>query len=79
LSVAEAAIVLAHALVGWALCGATMGIAQAKTTLHRALAIHAVAETLLGACENFLCSVKAARCARRTRSLRAALAAGGTL
>lgn len=38
---------MAHALVGWALCGATMGIGMAKTTLRRALVIHAVAAPII--------------------------------
>lgn len=37
----KAAIVLLHALVGWALCAATMGIGMAATTLQTALVIHA--------------------------------------
>lgn len=36
-------ILLAHALVGWALCAATMGIGMAVTTLNGALIIHAIA------------------------------------
>ena len=35
-------ILLLHALVGWALCAATMGIAMASTTQDNALYIHAV-------------------------------------
>ncbi len=35
-------IVLAHALVGWAVCGAIMGIARKRTTIERALVIHAI-------------------------------------
>ncbi len=41
------AITIAHALVGWALCGATMSIALAKTTLERALVIHAAAAPVI--------------------------------
>lgn len=41
------AITIAHALVGWVLCGATMGIGLAKTTLKRALIIHAVAAPII--------------------------------
>ena len=37
------AILLAHAFVGWVLCGATMGIGMAVTTLSNALVIHAIA------------------------------------
>jgi hypothetical protein len=35
-------ILLAHALVGWGLCGAIMGVARKRTTMRRALEIHAV-------------------------------------
>ena len=38
----KAAVVLAHAFVGWILCAATMGIGMAVTTLHAALIIHAI-------------------------------------
>jgi hypothetical protein len=37
------AILLAHALVGWMLCAATMGIGMAVTSLNNALIIHAIA------------------------------------
>ena len=43
----EAGIALAHALVGWGLCGATMGISLANTTAERALIIHAVAAPII--------------------------------
>jgi hypothetical protein len=36
-------IILAHAFVGWALCGATMGIGLATMTLENALIVHALA------------------------------------
>ena len=36
-------IVLGHALVGWALCAATMGIGMAATSSENALTIHAIA------------------------------------
>ncbi len=35
-------IILAHAVVGWALCAATMGIGMATTTINDALIIHAI-------------------------------------
>lgn len=35
-------IILIHAFIGWALCGATMGIGMALTTIETALIIHAV-------------------------------------
>jgi hypothetical protein len=37
------AIIFVHALVGWALCAATMGIGMAATSLENALIIHAIA------------------------------------
>lgn len=40
-------ITLTHALVGWALCAATIGIGQAVTTLENALVAHAVAAPLI--------------------------------
>ncbi len=43
----QLAIATAYGLVGWALCGAVMGIARAVTTPARALVIHAVAAPLL--------------------------------
>jgi hypothetical protein len=43
MSLSHIAVALAHALAGWVLCGATMGIGLAKTSLDRALVIHAVA------------------------------------
>lgn len=47
MATSEVLIALAHALVGWGLCGATMGIGLAKTTLERALVIHAVAAPII--------------------------------
>jgi hypothetical protein len=35
-------ILFAHALVGWALCAATIGIGMAVTTVNNALIIHAI-------------------------------------
>lgn len=43
----QVAITLVHAVVGWALCGATMGIGLARTSLKRALVIHAVAAPVI--------------------------------
>ena len=40
-------ILIAHAVVGWALCGATIGIARKITTLRDALVIHAVATPII--------------------------------
>ena len=36
-------IVIAHGVVGWALCGATMGIGMAATSVENAMVIHAAA------------------------------------
>ncbi len=38
-----AAIIFVHAFVGWALCGATMGLGLAFTSLSTALVVHLVA------------------------------------
>jgi hypothetical protein len=38
---------MVHALVGWGLCGATMAIGLAKTSLDRALVVHAVAAPII--------------------------------
>ncbi len=46
-SIRGAAITVAHGLVGWALCGATMAIGMKATTLGVALIIHAVAAPLV--------------------------------
>ncbi len=43
MSLKQLAIVFVCALVGWALCAATMGIGMAVTSLPNALLIHAVA------------------------------------
>jgi hypothetical protein len=47
MTLGQVAIAVAHALVGWGLCGATMGIGLAKTSVDRALVIHAVAAPLI--------------------------------
>ena len=36
------AIIAIHAFIGWALCGATMGIGMSMTSLEKALMIHAI-------------------------------------
>jgi hypothetical protein len=48
------AIVVAHGLAGWALCGATMGVGMAVTTLRHALIIHAVAAPVVFAVVSFV-------------------------
>jgi hypothetical protein len=48
LSVArKAAAILAHALIGWALCAAIMGIGMSVTTLGTTLFIHAVGAPII--------------------------------
>jgi hypothetical protein len=47
MSLSQIAVALAHALAGWVLCGATMGIGLANTSLDRALVIHAVAAPII--------------------------------
>jgi hypothetical protein len=44
---AKAAIVLIHGAVGWALCGATMGIGMSAFSMRTALAVHAVAAPVI--------------------------------
>jgi hypothetical protein len=41
------AIIIMHAVVGWALCAATIGVGRRLTTLRRALIAHAVAAPLI--------------------------------
>jgi hypothetical protein len=38
----KAITILVHALIGWALCGATMGIGMASMSLQNALIVHAI-------------------------------------
>ena len=40
-------VMIACAVVGWALCGAVMGIGLSMTTLETALVVHAVAAPLI--------------------------------
>lgn len=47
LTLRHSLIVAAHAIVGWALCAATMGLGIAATGLHSALIIHAVAAPII--------------------------------
>ncbi len=42
MNVRKVLIVLIHALIGWALCAATIGIGMAVTTQQNALIIHAI-------------------------------------
>ncbi len=43
----EIIIVIGHALVGWGLCGATIGIGRNVTSMENALIIHAVAAPVI--------------------------------
>lgn len=43
MAIQKIAVILGHAFVGWALCGATMGIGMAMTSINYALIIHAIA------------------------------------
>jgi hypothetical protein len=43
----QTSILIAHAVVGWALCGATIGMARKTTTLRYALVIYAVAAPIM--------------------------------
>lgn len=47
ISGSEVIVILFHAFIGWFLCGATMGIGQATTTIDNALIIHAVAAPII--------------------------------
>jgi hypothetical protein len=47
------AAVAAHGLVGWALCGATMGIGMATMPLEHALILHALAVPFIFAAVTF--------------------------
>ena len=44
------AVVVAHGLVGWALCAATMGVGMKLTTPQNALIVHALAAPVFFAC-----------------------------
>jgi len=43
----KAAIILIHAFIGWALCGATMGIGMAVTSIETTLIIHAIGAPII--------------------------------
>ncbi|MHA2366299.1 MAG: hypothetical protein ACXAC7_20250 [Candidatus Hodarchaeales archaeon] len=47
LEINEIGILLIHAFIGWALCGATMGIGMSVTTTANALIIHAIAAPII--------------------------------
>ena len=54
MNVKELVIVLVFALVGWALCAATIGIGMAVTTERNALIIHAVGAPIFFALLSFV-------------------------
>jgi hypothetical protein len=43
----QAAVIVVHALVGWGLCGAAIGIGRKVTTLRNALIAHAIAAPII--------------------------------
>jgi Mg2+/Co2+ transporter CorB len=43
----QALTIVAHAVVGWGLCGATIGLGRKLTTLRNALIAHAIAAPLI--------------------------------
>ena len=47
LNIRKLIIILVHALIGWALCGATMGISMVVTSIENALIIHAIAAPII--------------------------------
>lgn len=42
MTIAKVATILVHALIGWALCFATIGIGRAITTMETTLIVHAI-------------------------------------
>jgi len=50
----KAAIVVAHAVVAWALCGAIVGIGMAVTTEYNALVAHAIGAPIVFAITTFV-------------------------
>ena len=43
----EAIAIVTHAVVGWGLCGATIGVGRKVTTLRNALIAHAIAAPII--------------------------------
>jgi hypothetical protein len=43
----SAILLFIHAAIGWALCGATIGLARRVANLHQALIVHAIAAPLI--------------------------------
>lgn len=52
------AILTIHALIGWALCAATMGIGMSTTTIDNTLIIHAVGAPVFFAAVSFVYFLK---------------------
>ena len=46
MNIKKVAILLVHAFIGWALCGATMGIGMATMSIENALIVHAIGAPL---------------------------------
>ena len=42
MNIKQVTIILGHAFIGWALCGATMGIGMATMSLDQTLIVHAI-------------------------------------
>jgi len=54
MNVKKALIILIHAFVGWALCGATIGIGRAVTSMSATLVIHVIAAPIIFALLSFI-------------------------
>jgi hypothetical protein len=50
----QAITIVIHAIVGWALCGATIGVGRKLTTLRNALVLHAIAAPIIFAVVSLL-------------------------
>jgi len=46
-TVKKVVVILAHALVGWALCGSIIGIGRSLTTMETTLVVHAIGAPLI--------------------------------
>ncbi len=47
MNIKKVIIIIIHAFIGWALCGATIGIGRAVTSMETALIIHAIAAPII--------------------------------
>jgi hypothetical protein len=52
---AGAIAIIIHAIVGWALCGATICVGRKVTTLRNALIAHAIAAPIIFGAVSFVC------------------------